>query len=45
MKISYQNKELHNIGRIVTKFDITEEENVFPIVPPGVNNTDAVITK
>ena len=30
---------------IVMEFDITEEENVFPIVPPGANNTDAVITK
>ena len=30
---------------IVMEFDITEEENVFPIVPPGANNTDAVIPK
>ena len=30
---------------IVMEFDITEEENVFPIVPPGANNTDAVMTK
>ncbi len=30
---------------IVMEFDITEEENVFPIVPPGANNTDAIITQ
>ena len=28
---------------IVMEFDITEEENVFPIVPPGANNTEAVL--
>lgn len=27
---------------VVLEFDITEEENVFPIVPPGKNNTEAL---
>lgn len=30
---------------VIMEFDITEEENVFPIVPPGANNTEAVIKK
>ncbi|MBM4763417.1 biosynthetic-type acetolactate synthase large subunit [Bacillus sp. B15-48] len=27
----------------VIEFDVTEEENVFPIVPPGKNNTDTIL--
>ena len=30
---------------MVMEFDITEEENVFPIVPPGGNNTEAIGSK
>lgn len=30
---------------VIMEFDITEEENVFPIVPPGANNTEAVVKK
>lgn len=29
----------------VMEFDVSEEENVFPIVPPGKNNIDALFTK
>ncbi|WP_071394928.1 biosynthetic-type acetolactate synthase large subunit [Bacillus tuaregi] len=29
----------------IMEFDITEEENVFPIVPPGGNNTEALYKK
>jgi acetolactate synthase-1/2/3 large subunit len=29
----------------VMEFDVSEEENVFPIVPPGKNNTEALFTK
>ncbi|WP_256241100.1 thiamine pyrophosphate-dependent enzyme [Bacillus sp. V3B] len=30
---------------VIMEFDITEEENVFPIVPPGANNMEAVVKK
>ncbi|MBB6445248.1 biosynthetic-type acetolactate synthase large subunit [Bacillus benzoevorans] len=29
----------------IMEFDVSEEENVFPIVPPGKNNTDALFNK
>ena len=34
----------HN-GPAVIEFDITEEENVFPIVPPGRSNTETILNE
>ncbi len=35
----------HDLQPFVLEFDISEEENVFPIVPPGKNNTEALFNK
>ena len=30
-------------GPVIMEFDVTEEENVYPIVPPGQSNSDMII--
>lgn len=34
---------LHTDGLVVMEFDITEETNVYPIVPPGSSNQDMIV--
>ncbi|NQX45511.1 biosynthetic-type acetolactate synthase large subunit [Paenibacillus tritici] len=34
---------LHTEGLVVMEFDITEESNVYPIVPPGSSNQDMIV--
>ncbi|MBP2113248.1 biosynthetic-type acetolactate synthase large subunit [Paenibacillus silagei] len=34
---------LHTEGLVVMEFDITEEDNVYPIVPPGSSNQDMIV--
>lgn len=34
---------LHIDGLVVMEFDITEETNVYPIVPPGAGNQDMIV--
>lgn len=34
---------LHTDGLVVMEFDITEESNVYPIVPPGSSNQDMIV--
>lgn len=34
---------LHTEGLVVMEFDITEESNVYPIVPPGASNQDMIV--
>ncbi|CAH1195376.1 Acetolactate synthase large subunit [Paenibacillus auburnensis] len=34
---------LHTDGLVVMEFDITEEKNVYPIVPPGASNQDMIV--
>lgn len=32
-------------GPVVMEFDVTEEENVYPMVPPGSSNIDTILNK
>ncbi|WP_256702216.1 hypothetical protein [Paenibacillus sp. P32E] len=32
----------HTKGVVIMEFDITEESNVYPIVPPGAGNHDMI---
>ena len=32
-------------GPVIMEFDVTEEENVYPMVPPGSNNINTIIKK
>lgn len=34
---------LHTEGPVIMEFDVTEEENVYPIVPPGGSNQDMIV--
>lgn len=34
---------LHTEGLVIMEFDITEETNVYPIVPPGSSNQDMIV--
>lgn len=34
---------LHTEGLVVMEFDITEESNVYPIVPPGASNQEMIV--
>lgn len=34
---------LHTDGLVIMEFDITEESNVYPIVPPGSSNQDMIV--
>ncbi|MNW18892.1 Acetolactate synthase isozyme 2 large subunit [compost metagenome] len=34
---------LQTNGLVVMEFDITEESNVYPIVPPGASNQDMIV--
>ncbi|AIQ52785.1 biosynthetic-type acetolactate synthase large subunit [Paenibacillus sp. FSL R7-0331] len=34
---------LHTDGLVIMEFDITEETNVYPIVPPGSSNQDMIV--
>ncbi|MDF9839331.1 thiamine pyrophosphate-dependent acetolactate synthase large subunit-like protein [Paenibacillus sp. PastF-1] len=34
---------LHTDGLVIMEFDITEETNVYPIVPPGLSNQDMIV--